>query len=180
MNRIFKVLFVFQLFFSFYVNADIWRNVELMHLKGLSSIAIGEGASFQFWGSTAEKLGVPQQKIKNLIEVKFRQCGIDVFDRSENSSRNDGADISIDFKSVELNSLSGVIYLNLRIYETANIKRNNLYASGRTWERWAMLTYSKNSELEKEIMSLINNWMDEFSNLYLAANPRKFISISAE
>lgn len=112
--------------------------------------------------------------------MKFRQCGIDVFNRREDSSRMDGADILIDFKSLELNSLSGVIYVNLKIYETAKIERINCYASGTTWEKWAMLTYSKNSESEKEIMGLINDWMDEFSNLYLAANPRKFISICAE
>lgn len=180
MNRMFKCLFIFQLFFSVFAGADVWREVELMHLKGLSSIAVGDKASFQFWGSTAEKLGVPERKIKDLIELKFRQCGIDVFDRRENSSRKDGADLSMDFKSIELNSLTGIIYLNFRIYETANIKRNDLYASGIAWERWAMLPYGKNSDSEKEIMCLIDDWMNEFSNLYLAANPRKFISTSAE
>jgi len=169
-----------QSFFSYYASADSWRNVELMYLKGLSSIAVGESASFHYWGSDAKKLGVPERKIKNLIEAKFRQCGIDVFDRREDFSRIDGADILIKFKSLELNSLSGVMYVNLRIYETANIERNNRYASGTTWERWAMLTYGKNSESEKNIISLINDWMDEFSNLYLAANPRKFISILPE
>jgi hypothetical protein len=164
-----------QVFISVYAGAeDIWKGVELMHLKGLSSIAVGS-SSFQCWGSNAEKIGVTERKIRNLVESKFRQCGIEVFDRIENSSRRDGADISIDFKSIELSSLSGVIYLNLRIYEDANIERNNLYTPGRTWERWAMLSYSKNFESEKEILSYINDWMDEFSNLYLTVNPRKFI-----
>jgi len=166
-----------QVFFFLSANAseDIWRDVELTYLKGLKSIAVGDTASFQFWGEYEKELMIPKQKIKNLIECKFRMSGIEVFDRRQHPLRRDAADLSVDFKFLKIEPQYGVIYISFRIYETGHIERNNLYTSGKTWERFAMLTYSKNPDSEKEIVNLINDWMDEFSNLYLEANPRKFI-----
>lgn len=144
------------------------EDYSLSRLKGISSIKV---ADVYFIGETPDKLGVSSQKIKSTIELRLRQCGINVTKVDE---EDDSAFVFVEIKSIG-NEQATPVYISIELCEDATIDRNKRFVFAVVWSNWTLLLYGNKEKLSKEIVHTVNEFMDNFSNLYLEANPRKFI-----
>lgn len=141
---------------------------ELKYLKDLKSITI---SNISLECDHPEELRLSREKIKSAIELKLRICGLDI----KPSTDLDTAFIDVKIMTIEKSSASAA-YVCIEIKEFAELERTYLWNLAPIWSKECLFLYGNKTSLGDAIVNTIKEMMDEFSNSYLKANPRQFIS----
>lgn len=162
MGFLIKFIFILALF----CNSNAFANDNLLSkVKGLDNIYV---ADVYFFETLSEEFGLSSAKIKNLIELKLRQCGIKIKKEIDSNSVCIFTEVhSIKYKPTP-------VFLKIDICENATIDRTGKFAFAYIWQKSTMFLYHDNKELGQKIYECIESWMDDFCNKYLEANPRIF------
>ncbi len=168
-KKILYLTFVFVFAFSCFSMA-----FEVEEIKGMKNI---KSVHVCLNGCKLEDFGLTIDGIKTAVELKLRLCGLNLCQKE--AYVKDAAYVTVSILPVNTNTASAIC-LKITIEEFAVLSRTDLISFSTVWKSEIIYLCGNKTKLGSAIMCSINEMMDEFSNLYLEANPRKFIEDMAQ
>lgn len=172
MNKVSMYLITIILIFVF-ANAHAVGTAK--DLEGLSIIYVTEPNT----SGDIEKFGISAKKMKEYVEMRLRLCGIRVAPNHITYDAACSTWIINPYIVINLLYVCGSMtsaHLNIELLECANLKRNESCIYGKQLTNSMIFQYGDNYQLGKAIMGSLEDFMNTFTNLYLEANPREFIT----
>ncbi len=144
--------------------------VKIRNLVGVKGIYV----AVEMLNENAKSAGLTEKQLKTDVELKLRLAGIKVNSEEEWKASKDGAFIYVNINSTEVYEIDHMIY-------SATIKLNQdvmlvrapyTRVPGTTWEESYTGIYPK-SKFQEQARKTVKDYVDEFINDYLTANPKK-------
>lgn len=154
---------VFSCGFSIeYTTSEIAAEYALALVKGVKDVCI----EIQLSDELKKETGLNEEKIKNLVTVKFRQSGINISDKAIDTFY-----VKVRF----VKAFSCATYIETQLMSLASLERNNLFALCSAWENSTVISGGLGEDLGDLVYKTIDEFVNKFLALYLESNPREFI-----
>lgn len=135
---------------------------NLCKFKGITEIDIQINISERFKNETK----LSEDRIKNLISLRFRQSGIKITEEASDT-------FSIDVSFAKAYCCS--TYIKSELMSPARLERNNSFVYPAVWGNFQLISGGLDKALGNRVIEVIESFVDEFLNIYLEANPREFV-----
>jgi hypothetical protein len=123
-------------------------------------------------GQDADRLGITRDALRTQVELQLRQYGIRVHTESQFLASPTGASIDVNVTVLKKDELFA-FNATIEFYEVVSLLRPPSTKVTRTIWQASTLGVAGSGRLSSSIRETVQDHVNKFINLYLAANPRK-------
>ena len=158
---IFKKILLFLLFILLVFGTDFLHGGNWQNLRNI-------GSKFEMiieaLDKDAEKIGLTENRLKTVVELRLRREGITIVDVS--------SDLEIPYVYINVNVVGNAYNVKLDINEWVDLERIPV-SRGCTATVWEVFITGTHGGKSENIVDSLNILFDDFFNDYYKANPKK-------
>ena len=157
------------MFTSLQAEDEVERYIHDFQIQRIKGVKCINQVSVWLECNNPKSFNLNEEKIKSEVEFMLKLCGLQL-----NAGSYVANEPSVTIHIQIFEGLSCAATTKIKIIEDVISCRTKQKCAGFIWQKDELFLSEDKPELGKSIMHAIHSQLEEFLNLYLEANPRKF------